>query len=383
MATTRVGVYRSYNGPIPTDSSGRQLPKRDWPKKRRHSWVVRWFGNDGQRYSRSCKTRKEADRFAEEKQKEVRDGKGDEPQKVTLKEFGETYMELRTDLTKRSREEHDRLIRFLRILFGDNRPLHSITPLDVRGFIAWYRKRKVKGKPVSQATVNKVMREGHRFFREAVDCQLIKANPFVGMRQTRVAEVDWHHVTPTEFRALLDAASSTRWQAIIALAYCCGLRVGEILNLTWDDVDLTEHTVRIVAKRGELAEDWSPKDKDMRTVPLPEPARIVLAKLWLARSQDQVYVVTLSFGPNADKPIPRRNTWRDFDVIRRRASVPRCSLHDLRKSYCTNLAGSLPLHVVQELAGHSDIRTTRRHYVKVQPEHFDEARRVMEKALAC
>ncbi|MFQ5464143.1 MAG: tyrosine-type recombinase/integrase [Phycisphaerae bacterium] len=314
---------------------------------------------------------------------DVREGKRDEPRQVTLKEFGEMYMRIRTDLSERSRDEHDRTIRFLREQLGDQRPLHRIMPLDARRFIAWYRKRKVRGKPVSPATVNKVLRESRRFFREAVDCQLIKTNPFTGMRSTKVPEVPWHHVTPTEFHTLLDSASSARWQGIVALAYCCGLRLGEILNLTWSDVDLATKTVRVVAKRGELAEDWAPKDKDMRVVPLPTPACVVLTKLWMARDQDQIYVVTMAFGPNAGKPIPRRNTWRDFDVIRRRASLPPCSLHDLRRSYCTNLSKSMPMHVVQELAGHSDIRTTRRYYVKVQPELFDEARRVMENALAC
>ena len=40
-------------------------------------------------------------------------------------------------------------------------------------------------------------------------------------------------------------------------------------------------------------------------------------------------------------------------------------------------------NVVQELAGHSDIRTTRRYYVSVQPELLDEARRAVERSLAC
>ena len=44
----------------------------------------------------------------------------------------------------------------------------------------------------------------------------------------------------------------------------------------------------------------------------------------------------------------------------------------------TNLAGAVPLHVVQELAGHSDIRTTRKHYVKVRDEQIDLARRALE-----
>ena len=53
-------------------------------------------------------------------------------------------------------------------------------------------------------------------------------------------------------------------------------------------------------------------------------------------------------------------------------------MRDLRRGYCTNLSTSVPIHVVQELAGHSDIRTTRRFYVKVQPELLEMARKVVE-----
>ena len=43
----------------------------------------------------------------------------------------------------------------------------------------------------------------------------------------------------------------------------------------------------------------------------------------------------------------RHNVWRDFQAIREKAGLPKCSFHDLRKSYCTNLADAVPLHVVQ------------------------------------
>lgn len=392
MATTKVGIYRSYHGPIPIDSSGRPLPESEWPKKRAHSWVVRWFGADGERYSRSCETRKEADRLAEEKQAQVRDGKSSEPQKLTLKEFGKMYMRIRTDLTERSREEHERAIRYLRERFGDGRMLHTIGPLDARQFVAWYRTRKVKdrsrkakgdGKPVSPSTVNKVMRECRRIFREAVDCELLRSNPFARIRQEKVAQVPWHHVTPEEFQRLMDRAPSARWEGLLSLAYCCGLRLGEILNLTWDDVDFQAARLRVVAKRGGAAEDWSPKDKDLRVVPLPKPAAVALTRLKLAAPNEQIYVVVRASGPQAGQRMHRKNIWRDFDAIRRGAKVPPCCMHDLRRSYCTNLARAMPMHVVQELAGHSDIRTTRRYYVSVQPELLDEARRAVERSLAC
>lgn len=186
MAIERVGIYRSYYGPIPKDRSGKPLPKSKWPAKRAHSWVVRWHGSNGERYSRSCRTRKEAERIAEGIQADVHEGKADKPEKMTLGNFAEMYMSIRTGLTKRTRAEHDRTLRFLCDRLGADRLIQKITPVDARRFLSWYGSRKVKRRRIATATVNKTLRECRRIFREAVDCQLIRFNPFEGIRQERV-----------------------------------------------------------------------------------------------------------------------------------------------------------------------------------------------------
>ena len=299
-----------------------------------------------------------------------------------MKAFGEMYLKIRIGLSERAQAEHERTLKFLRQRLGDNRPVHKITPLDARQFISWFRKRKVKDKPISPATANKVLRECRRIFREAVDCQLIRYNPFDRIKQERVGEPPWHHVTPEEYQCLIEAAPSLRWQGMIALAYCCGLRVGEILNLTWPDIDFAECKLHVLGKRGETdVLDWTPKDKDMRILPVPAPAINLLTKLQLAPSAGQMYLFVLGKGPKAGQRMGRNNAWRDFDAIRRRAGLPKCSMHDLRRSFCTNLSRTIPMHVVQELAGHSDIRTTRRYYVKVEPELMSAACRAVEAAL--
>ncbi len=291
MATKKIGIYRNYYGPIPKDSSGKPLPKNEWPKKRAHSWVVRWHGQDGQRFSKSLPTRKEADLFAEEKQADVRIGQGDPPPNTTLAEFGKMYMSIRSDLTERSRQEHARTVKLLKERIGKERPVNKITPLDARRFIAWYRERSPKDQPIAPATVNKLLRECRRIFREAVDCRLIRENPFNGIRQEKVSRNEWHHVTPEDYRKLIEAAPSLRWRGIIALAYCCGLRLSEILNLTWPDIDFEKEVVRVVAKRGKAgAEDWMPKDKDMRILPMPRPVTNVLTKVQAEAGDGQVYV---------------------------------------------------------------------------------------------
>ena len=87
-------------------------------------------------------------------------------------------------------------------------------------------------------------------------------------------------------------------------------------------------------------------------------------------------------GPAQGGRLKRQNIWRGFEAFRKQTGLPKCSFHDLRKSFCTNLAATVPLHVVQELAGHADIRTTRDHYLKVCDEHIDLARRALEDVMA-
>jgi integrase len=76
------------------------------------------------------------------------------------------------------------------------------------------------------------------------------------------------------------------------------------------------------------------------------------------------------------------NLGRDFCVIRRRAGVAECTLHDLRRSAITNWAGQLPIQVVQQLAGHLDIATTRKYYLTVRPEDMVSANKLLNSILA-
>jgi hypothetical protein len=87
MATEKVTIYRKYRGAVPKDQSGRRLPKAEWPKKRPFRWAVRWFGLNGARYSRSFRTRKEAERFQEKRQAEVRRARSDPLPAITLEDF--------------------------------------------------------------------------------------------------------------------------------------------------------------------------------------------------------------------------------------------------------------------------------------------------------
>lgn len=70
------------------------------------------------------------------------------------------------------------------------------------------------------------------------------------------------------------------------------------------------------------------------------------------------------------------NPLRRFKTLCRQAGVGPYTIHDLRRSCITNWAQRLPIHVVQKLAGHSDIQTTETYYLSVQQEDLAKASRM-------
>ena len=75
------------------------------------------------------------------------------------------------------------------------------------------------------------------------------------------------------------------------------------------------------------------------------------------------------------------NVLRRLKTLCRKARVGSYNVHDLRRSCITNWAKKLPIHVVQKLAGHSDIRTTQKYYLSMQNEDFQKAQDVQTEVL--
>ena len=75
------------------------------------------------------------------------------------------------------------------------------------------------------------------------------------------------------------------------------------------------------------------------------------------------------------------NVLRKFQTRCRQAGVKKYTLHDLRRSAITNWALHLPIHVVQHLAGHSDIKTTQQYYLFIREQDIAQARQVQADTL--
>jgi integrase len=144
-------------------------------------------------------------------------------------------------------------------------------------------------------------------------------------------------------------------------------------------------------KEKESAEilEWEPKSRTNRVVPMSDQTLGLLVNMQVDAPEFHPYVFV---SPERLCRIKRRreagrwharsqvvNRLREgFDTIRRRAKVSECTIHDLRRSAITNWAQRLPIQVVQVLAGHADIRTTRKYYLAIRPEDFSSAVEVLK-----
>jgi integrase len=392
MAIEKIGIYRKYHGAVPTDESGKPLPQSEWPKKRAFRWAVRWFGSDGKRYSRSFATRKEAENFAETKQPDIRNGKADQPKAITLEAFAAEHGRImRGQIAPATLWDQMRALRMFMEHVGKNISLKSVSPKDAESFVA---ARLASG--VKATTANKDIRTLKRIFNLAIEPRgylSAECNPFRKIKQRKISPKPVRYVTPKEFQALVDSTTDMWWKTFLSVAYTTAARTGELLNLMWADVDFEMGWIRIVSKEadGDL-QGWEPKDHEGRVLPVPAGVIQMLADLQATSAEGCPYVFIPAWrwkhiqeakgkGRWNDEQTLMNNLHRRFGTIRKRAGVAKCTLHDFRRSCITNWAKVLPIHVVQKLAGHSDIKTTRLYYLAVEENDLEKARQVQEKIL--
>lgn len=403
----KVTVRPRWSGPVPTKND-KPLPVNQWTRAgRKRKWTVRWYAPDGTRPRQTFDTKDEAETFARQKTAEF-EHQGPQarvrPKDVSLGDFVDEFVRLRAGPSGRRLSDgtmlamKPALTRFCETV-GAGTLLGDVTRADVARFIAALRNNgsNPRGGVLSPATVNKTITSLKAAFGVARQLGYIRQTPFDGVRLQKVADKAVRYVTPAEFRCLLEAAGRSGdglwWQVLIALSYTAGCRLNEAVNLVWADIDFEADTVRIIAKRaaGEV-QAWQPKDTDSRVVPIPQFTIDLLTRLQHVSEEGNPYVLISKSRLAVIRAAKRAGTWvengqtvnnlrRKWLTIVKAAGIPHATIHDLRRGAITNWARDLPIHVVRELAGHTDIATTQQYYLSVTEADLSKAREVTANVL--
>jgi integrase/recombinase XerC len=228
-------------------------------------------------------------------------------------------------------------------------------------------------KAYARSTIARKLSVVRSFLGFCQDNGLVETSPGAGVGSPKVPRRLPQVLTPVQTSDLLDAMGSDkpleiRDRALFELVYSSGLRCQEVLDLRLRDLNVGSCEVRVKGK-----------GRKVRVIPVGEVALDALER-YLREARPR-----LAKDPTGDDRVFLSRTGRPLsssDVQRRlgrylaRAGAPRgTSPHTLRHSFATHLLeGGADLRVIQEMLGHSSLRTTQV-YTHVSAAHLRRAYR--------
>jgi site-specific recombinase XerD len=224
--------------------------------------------------------------------------------------------------------------------------LIQISPLDAQRFITSIYQRAEYSARLYKRTLNAA-------FNRAVDWEYLTENPFRRVKLGRAKKTFPVFINETQIENILQATVDQTFKAAFQTAFYTGMRLSELINLKWKNVDFTGNVINVINDN-----TFNTKNKKDRIIPMTEK----LANMLFERSK----------GPNKikeddyvfkSKKMMRFNA--DFlsksfkDAVRAAGIDDRVHFHTLRHSFASNLVQKgVPLYVVKELLGHEDMSTT-------------------------
>jgi integrase len=188
-------------------------------------------------------------------------------------------------------------------------------------------------------------------------------NPFRVLRLPTVPDAAPKARTMEECTRILDAAENADWGspylraravAMLGMALYAGLRRGEILRLSFSEVNFEDASIHIIRGKGIGG------GKDRMTYAAPELLAI-LRRYLKERRCAQLHSTAFFASSRGGNGTSAATLKRMVDRVRRTSGIP-FTLHSLRHSFVTMLVrANTPINVVRDLAGHRDIKTTERY----------------------
>jgi site-specific recombinase XerD len=148
-----------------------------------------------------------------------------------------------------------------------------------------------------------------------------------------------------EIEKIINAIENKKHRLLISLSYGAGFRVSEAINLKIKDINLEELTVHLKDAKGK---------KDRITI-FPDKLKNDIVEISALRDKDDFV-----FESNRGGRLTQRTAQKVFENALQKAEIQKdATFHSLRHSFATHLLeNGVDVRYVQELLGHSNIRTT-------------------------
>ena len=237
----------------------------------------------------------------------------------------------------------------LLIKFAGNTSIENLTQTQIEDFFLYLRNEKKHRASTIGVALNAL-----KFYLEKV---LNRPKTFYKLPDIKQPEQLPTVFSKEEVKRILAQVTYPKHHLMLVLAYGSGLRVSEVVALRPYHIDFGRNTIFIQAGKG----------KKDRVLPLSNQQRHLLEK-YITQNKPQHWLFE---GATPDEPFAIRSLQFVFAQATRQAKINRpAGIHTLRHSYATHLLeNGTDIRYIQQLMGHSDIKTTMR-YTHISPEHL-------------
>src|SRR6266700_3872583 len=308
--------------------------------KRGNSWCVGFVVNGRRVRETVGPNKKIAERVLSLRMTQVLENRYFPPNRqlgrMPFKDFAQMYLEREGALLKSIRTERNRVLAWARE-FG-NRPLGQITRTEIE---AWRRERMSKCRP---ATINRDLSRLRHMLNLAVEWELLEESPMQGMKFLRENNARTRYLSLEECKRLIASCIAPHIRALVTVALHSGMRLCEILNLCWYDLDFASGFI--------LVRDS--KNSDSRHVPV-DATLAALFRAYPHRPSTDLVCSSSSGGHIVDVRTGFQNACK-------RAGLTDLHFHDLRHTFASQwvMAGG-DLYLLKDVLGHKSITMTQRY----------------------
>lgn len=253
-----------------------------------------------------------------------------------------------------------------------NIPVEGVTHATVSRYIDF-----LMGKRLAPKTINchvDGIRQFYHYLREEEGMTI--TNPVRKSHTQKMSRPLPRYLRDEQVELFFNAVKGQRDRAMFMLMLRCGLRVEEVANLTMGVIDVKRRTVLIEDGKG--AKD--------RVVYMSNDVLQALAACVRVRHASRAKKIFLSEkGPCKGQPISIRGIQRRMEYYARKAKI-RVSCHRLRHTMATQMLNAdADLSTIQDLLGHSNVKTTQRYCrisnLKVQRDYFTAMEVIMKQTV--
>lgn len=360
-----------------------ELPKDTISNKRKQ----KWYTVNG--------TKKDAEKFLTEKLRELDTGILIDTKKMKFGDYLDYWKEKTFNNLEITTQEGyvQKIDKHIKPFLG-NVYLEDLKPLHLQNF---YEEKLKNGKlnssgSLSARTVLAIHRIIHSALEQAVKWQLVIRNVADAVEPPKAKKYDANYLTDKQTEELIKIAKQSDIYIPIMIAIYTGARRGEILGLSWSNVNLEKGYIKIIdnlcaTKNGLIIK--KPKTKSgIRTIAISKELIKVLKQHRIRQMENKLRIGKLYKDNNMvccyeDGHLynPKRFSAKFHELLEKN-NLPIIRLHDLRHSHASLLVkmGVQPKEISHRL-GHSNIGITMDLYSHLYEETDQEVANMFDKLI--